>query len=755
MAFGKKNEVNLNPLSYSIMLLGESKCGKQAPLSEPVLTEDGWKPMGEITVGTKVFGEDGEIHNVTGIFPQGVKDVYEVTFRDGTKTRCGREHLWTVHTKKQRYNMRKYGDYRYKVLSLEEIMKDYKTEREIEDGITLNSYKYSIPINAPINFNIYKDEELEINPYILGLLLGDGGFKGNIVTFTNAEEDLFNELSDWCGKNNLKLTIRDFENHKQANIVKDKSDGNRKTSLMIALESLNLRDCGSREKFIPKKYLYCSIESRRALLSGIINTDGSISSDGTGIEISTYSNQLANDIAELGRGLGYIVTVNGYDRTSEDSTKKYDKEIEYHIRVIADDYSDLKLSSKHLSRVKGKEISYVKSIYDIKYVGKEECQCIMVDNPSELYITNDYIVTHNTTIVKEMCEKLVKEDGYLFLEIGQERGADAISGINYINTPEWNMDYDDLTNSAGFFDVCEDIIENKVSEYPNLQVVIWDTYDQLITIAEDKVISMWNKECRTSGHPEKCTDSINAAYGGFGKGEKRAIKLIKDMKASLKAVGVETIIIGHVKNKAVTDVVTGETYDVLTSDQQQNYFNAIKKDLHFLALAYVDREIVKESTGRKNAVTKKDEMVNKVKSESRKISFRDNSYSIDCGSRFADIVPECEMNADAFIKAMTDAILAEQAKDGKPLEEAKKEQAKIEEQMTKRVVEAEKEAKEKKTEVDEEENANLIEVIKANFIDLNKTQQAEVLSVIKEAGYNTFSVDMPTKLLRQVVTMVN
>ena len=360
-----------------------------------------------------------------------------------------------------------------------------------------------------------------------------------------------------------------------------------------------------------------------------------------------------------------------------------------------------------------------------------------------------------TSLIKQVCEKLAGEGGYLFLEIGQERGADAISGINYINTPEWDMVYDDLTNSAGFFDVCEDIIENKVSDYPNLRVVVWDTYDQLITIAEDKVISMWNKECRTSGHPEKCTDSINAAYGGFGKGEKRAIKLIKDMKANLKAVGVETIIIGHVKNKAVTDVVTGETYDVLTSDQQQNYFNAIKKDLHFLALAYVDREIIKESTGRKNVITKKDEMTNKVKSESRKISFRDNSYSIDCGSRFADIIPECEMNADAFIKAMTDAILAEQAKGGKSLEEAKKKQAQVEKQMEKRVVEAEKEAKEKRAEVDEEENANLIEVIKSNFIDLSKAEQAEILAVIKGAGYNTFSIDMPTKLLRKVVTMVN
>ena len=89
-----------------------------------------------------------------------------------------------------------------------------------------------------------------------------------------------------------------------------------------------------------------------------------------------------------------------------------------------------------------------------------------------------------TTLIKEVCEKLAGENGYLFIECGQERGADAIEGINHINCPSWEMDeYDELTNSHGFFDVCEDIIENKVSEYPELKVVVWDTYDQLITIA--------------------------------------------------------------------------------------------------------------------------------------------------------------------------------------------------------------------------------------------------------------------------------
>ena len=87
--------------------------------------------------------------------------------------------------------------------------------------------------------------------------------------------------------------------------------------------------------------------------------------------------------------------------------------------------------------------------------------------------------------------------------------------------------------------------------------------------------------------------------------------------AELRSVGVSTIIIGHIKTKDISDPVSGETYQILTSDQQQNYFNALKKNLHFLGLAYIDRQIIKEKTGKKNIVTNKEEQVNKVKGESK------------------------------------------------------------------------------------------------------------------------------------------
>lgn len=351
-----------------------------------------------------------------------------------------------------------------------------------------------------------------------------------------------------------------------------------------------------------------------------------------------------------------------------------------------------------------------------------------------------------TTIIKEVCEKIAGEDGYLFLEFGDERGAAAIENINYENVEAWWSDEDE--DIVGFADIVEDICENKSTDYPNLKVVVWDTYDQIIPIAEAESIRLYNK----SVNADKKADTINAAWGGFGRGEKKAMELMWDMKNRLKKVGVETIIIGHVKTKDITDTVTGEQYQILTSDQQQNYFNALKKQLHFLALAYVDREIVKEKTGKKD-IKGKDVMKNAITEETRKIKFRDEGYAVDAGSRFSDIVPEIPMNADLFIKAIEDAIRAEQSKSGKSFEETKAEQEKAEADKMKEIAKAEKAKKEQKK---NEQNAEEIMVKVLDYIRANKSNAsayAPILERCKAEGVKPTEVkdiDLAKELLAMI-----
>lgn len=340
-----------------------------------------------------------------------------------------------------------------------------------------------------------------------------------------------------------------------------------------------------------------------------------------------------------------------------------------------------------------------------------------------------------TTLAKEICEKLVGEDGYLHLDLGKEDGASAIQGIVSEPVEDWNK----------LKDVVEDIVENKTTDYPDLQTVVWDTYDELILMAEKEAIRQYNRK-----NPDKKADTINGAWGGFGKGQDKAIELILDKIWELKKVGVNSIIVAHVKRSDITDPISQETYSKLTADTQQRYFNAIKNKMHFIGLAYIDRDIVKEKTGKKNVVTKEEVMINKVVGESRVISFRDDTYSVDSKSRFAEIVDHIPFSSDAFIKAMQDAILAEHAKGSKTVEQSKKEQAKAQKEADAAAAEYSKQAKAQK--IDTERNEELLVIIKNQFSDATAAVKKQVKEIMEEYGFSNFKdVEVPTTALEKIV----
>jgi len=331
-----------------------------------------------------------------------------------------------------------------------------------------------------------------------------------------------------------------------------------------------------------------------------------------------------------------------------------------------------------------------------------------------------------TTLIKEYCEKLAGENGYIFLEIGKEDGADAISGINFLNCPEWDMDYDELSNSIGFNTFIDDVVDNRSTDWKDLKVVVIDTSDELFAIAEPEVISMHNRE-----NPDKRVKSIKAAFGGFQGGEDKAIEIVLDRLWALKKVGISFVVIGHTKTRNQTDPITGEDYLQLTTNMPQKYFNAIKTKVHFLGVAAIDRKIAKEKTGRKDIITKQDIKKGVVKEETRKITFRDDNFVIDSKSRFADIVESIPLNVNEFIKALTDAIKSEQAKSGKSFEEAKKQQEEIESENLKKIAQNEKSNKLKK-----EINFMLSKIkdyIKENKSDMSKIRP--ILDISKEMGY--------------------
>jgi DNA polymerase III delta prime subunit len=302
-----------------------------------------------------------------------------------------------------------------------------------------------------------------------------------------------------------------------------------------------------------------------------------------------------------------------------------------------------------------------------------------------------------TTIMKEIAEKLVGEDGYLFLEMYRENGAKYIEDIVYEDVPDWDV----------FVEIIDDIVDNRTTDYADLKVVFIDTLDNALQLAEQESIRLWNKE-----NPQKRTTAINAAWGGFMKGQDKAMELLQEQLFRLRSVGVAFSVIGHVKQSTVTDPITNETYQQITSDVSNRYFNQLKKNIDLVGIAYIDRELVKSKVNGKEVST--------VKSETRKIKFRDDNYTVDSGSRMSQIVSEINFDADEFINAMKDALEAEVKKGDKSVEDRKKDNKKEEEANMKRIAEAESKAKAEKK----------LEDIKAEIIEFFTTNKANV-SVIK------------------------
>ena len=375
-------------------LSGDMSAGKAQPLYSRVLTKDGWKIFKDIRIGDYIYGEDGKLHEVIGVFPQGFKPIYEITFTDGATCRCSDEHLWTYITPKLR---EKYGKDAYNhafVSELKTIIQNFKDNPSLQG-------KYIFPTNECVNFS---EKELKIPPYILGLLLGDGGFTSHNITFTNAEEDILHDVKQYALENDM--ICRERKQLGCYQLVFRKADGVGKyrdsTKIVSNLKFYNLLGTHSYNKFIPDVYLFSNEQQRLELLAGLINTDGYVTEI---IKLESASKTLVDNVIYLCRSLGIRANV-GYTRDADGKSHRPT----YTTTISLDDRLLPLLSDKHKKKynkqsTKLRRARYIKTI---KYIGKEECQCIYIDNPTHLYITDDFVVTHNTVLSMALAGKAQK-----------------------------------------------------------------------------------------------------------------------------------------------------------------------------------------------------------------------------------------------------------------------------------------------------------------------------------------------------------
>ena len=369
----------------NVYLIGEAGGGKAGSLNSKILTENGWTTYRDIKVGDKVWGEDGKLYDVTGVFDRGVKDVYGVTFNDGGYTETCDEHLWKIYTRNDRHR-RKKG----RVLPLSDLINNIRTKKG-----NANAY---IDVAKPIPF---KEQKHIVDPYLMGVIIGDGNLTQLPVSITKPQQELFDYLPI---PNGIKLSkINSQNNCLTYSLVKDEdSDVNVVTE---EFRRFGMEGKNSINKFIPKEYLIDSIENRIALLQGLNDTDSYC--DNSHFEYSTSSERLANDYVELVRSLGGTAKATTKIPCYIHNGEKRIGALHYRIScVFPDEIMPYRLSYKKEKYSPNTKYKVKRFMSSIEFKGKEPVRCISVSNPTRLYITDDYIVTHNTYTAETVAQLL-------------------------------------------------------------------------------------------------------------------------------------------------------------------------------------------------------------------------------------------------------------------------------------------------------------------------------------------------------------
>lgn len=365
-----------------------------SPLSinEKVLTPKGWVIVGSLEKGMKVIGSNGKAQTVTEILKHGTQPMYRVEFLDGATVDCTLNHTWTVSNLYDRQR---------------EITRDMTLEEIINDGVIYPSgpYKWAVPMVSPVKFESLG--ELPVDPYLLGLLLGDGSFRDNRVSLSTCGTDTNetqNEIVPMLPKGTTfsrrdrfridgKMTSRRINKSEdeisgyiasEFNFIRD----NVKVSpLLVAVRELGLGNVLGDYKFIPEMYLRASINDRISLLQGLMDADGTIgdSESDSAVRYVTISNKLANDIKELVNSLGGLVSI---------SPVKNNRCLQLIISRLPEGIIPVRLKRK-VAQYKGPYGRRWRTIKSVSKIADEEARCIRVDNEDSLFVTNGYVLTHN------------------------------------------------------------------------------------------------------------------------------------------------------------------------------------------------------------------------------------------------------------------------------------------------------------------------------------------------------------------------
>lgn len=351
---------NSPPGGISLILV-PPEAGKALALDTPLPTPTGWTTMEEVKVGDELLGSDGKPCRVTAVSEIFVGHrCFEVIADDGASVIADENHLWPVVVSGNKGPHSNRPNYRGKV--------KIKTTLDL---VPRRSKRPRLQMASSLDL---PEADLLIDPYVLGVWLGDGASAGGRI---------------YCSPNDAEIIRPRFETAGYETRQGSSKFGWSAIGLQTQLRTLGLLN----NKHIPVAYLRASTSQRIALLQGLIDTDGYVALNGLVEFINTNPN-LANDVLNLVRSLGIKAslsegraTLNGRDISAKYRVTFFSKDAAYLPRKAMYCKDGTRRPSRYL---------------EAREVPSVPTRCIAVDSPDHLYLAGEgYLVTHNTTLLAD------------------------------------------------------------------------------------------------------------------------------------------------------------------------------------------------------------------------------------------------------------------------------------------------------------------------------------------------------------------
>lgn len=419
--------IALQSPATEILYGGAAGGGKALQVDALVLTPWGWKPIGSLKEGSKVCATDGTVTEVIGVYPQGKRPLFRVTMQDGGSVLADEDHLWLAwrtHQGRKKANARQHGEASARKYTTAQMRDELQKRLDGQRRATM-----MLPVCSPVALNVAgsltgpsRFVGREIDPYLCGLLLGDGCVRGDKPSLCSADDEIIDYVRALTD-----VTVDDRGSVRVARFV-----GEERVRLLDALNGLGLHDKFAWQKRVPRAYLFGPIEDRWAVLQGLMDTDGWVE-PGRAAYFTSTSEGLADDVMHLVRSLGGLASKTTKTPHYHHGGERREGRPAYTVRIkLRDPSMAFRLPRKVSIAQSIEHQSFGRIVQSIEPEGEGEAVCIRVAHRNSLFITNDFIVTHNSYLIRLkhlICALQIPNfQGYIFRLTGDELRMNHLEG---------------------------------------------------------------------------------------------------------------------------------------------------------------------------------------------------------------------------------------------------------------------------------------------------------------------------------------